>query len=113
MRLSLDPKNIFVVDGEYTNSTYWSEKIYENNHIFDDECWICFESSGFLVNVEFDLSVSGYTYSDRGDFWTPSYSETTIDEVILNVKSVQINDYPLNLKMDLRKKFEEVVKSII
>jgi hypothetical protein len=112
-KLSLNPKNVEVIDGQYIHSTFWSEEIETNRSISDDECWILVKSNGFEVNIEFELYVDGYTETERGDYWTPSFSETIIDKVELNVKSVQIDEYSVELSKELKSKLEQLVKSII
>lgn len=93
--LTLEKLNL--VDGDFIKSEDWFDLICEDGGFTAKNQYITFNSNGNEVVVDFDLSVSGKVTHDRGDYWTPPYTDVDIKEIDLDILSVHINDWEVEL----------------
>lgn len=113
MTISLNPEKIEVVDGNYTNSRYWQERISEITYFNESDCFILIKSGENDINVDFDLDVIGSSYYDPGDYYTAPYYENEINSVDINLKMISINDVEVKVTKELNEKIKILIKSII
>lgn len=99
---SIDFTNLTVKHKDVVSGDDWSDLICENDGQFmRDDQYICFDSNGIDVVVDFSLEVGGYVSHSRGDYWTPSYTEVEIDNVDISIKSLHIDEYEVELNSNL------------
>ena len=90
-KCTLDFNNLEVID-TYVFSN-WEELIseFDGSYSSDDQ-YIMFKSNGIEMCVNFELSISGYSTYDSGDYWTPPSSDTEITDVEIGISSVLLDD---------------------
>lgn len=113
MKISLNPEKVEVVDGDYTNSNYWRERISESNYFNESDRFILIKSEKDEINVDFDLDVVGSNFYDPGDYYTPPYYESEINSVDINLKMITINDIEVKITKELNEKVVNLIKTII
>lgn len=110
---SLNFNNLKLIDGDYTKSDDWFEMICENGCFSTDSQYMTFSSDGIDVVVDFDLSVIGSVSHDPGDYWTPPYTDVDISEVEVNVTSLHIDEWEVELTKELKNFLEVEIKKYL
>lgn len=72
-----------------------------------------FEYLGIKVEVCFEMSIIGRHSYDTGDYYTPSYSDCTIDSIEVDITNITIDDYEVELTKDITEILEKVIKEKI
>lgn len=88
---SVDFQKLELVERIGLDNTDISELLYENEGSFtkEDQTMI-FRENGIEVDVTYNIHVSGNITSESGDYWTPSYTEVDIDDIEVDIVSVNI-----------------------
>lgn len=88
---SVDFQKLELVERIGLDNTDISELLYENEGSFtkEDQTMI-FRENGIEVDVTYNIYVSGNITSESGDYWTPSYTEVDIDDIEVDIVSVNI-----------------------
>lgn len=109
---SINPNEINnLIDSDCIKSEDWEELICENEGHFSRESeFMLFEVDGLDLVITYDLEVSGRVIYDPGDYWTPEYSDCEITDETIDVTSVTLDDYDIELTKELRQLFSEVIK---
>lgn len=90
----------------------WQDCIFENDGQFQkDDQYMMFDLNGTEVVVFFDLNVSGSISHDDGDYWTPSHTEIDIEDVDVNLTSIFIDDYEVQLNESVKSQFKSLIKN--
>jgi len=71
------------------------------------------ECDGFNIMVTYDLYIDGSISYSRGDYWTPDYTEVNVDTIDVTIKSIEIDEYEVELTKEMAKLFENIVKQLI
>ena len=111
--LSLDPKKVEVIDGDYENSKNWKDSIDENGYLQGENSWILLKSENNEISIDFDMYITGSSVYDPGDDYVAPYYESFIDNVDIEVKNVLINEVEVKLTPELIKKISFLIESII
>lgn len=95
---SLNFNNLTIKHKDVVDIDEWSDLVYENDGSFmRDFQYICFDCDGIEVVVDYSLEVEGSISHSSGDYWTPSYTEVEIDNVNININSLNIDEYDVLL----------------
>lgn len=113
--LTLNPKSVEVIEGDYIHSSGWADEMAStgSTYLNLEKSWIVLKSNGFEITIDFDLCVSGWEESDSGDYYTPPYSQINIDSVDITVLSVEIDGYSVELTKELSNKLEDLIDKLI
>ena len=68
---------------------------------------------GFEVVVNYRVDITGHTYFDKGDYFTPSFTEVEIDTIKITITSITVDEYEVDLTQELISVFKKIVKNII
>ena len=109
--LTINPSKSKLLHGEFTKSSDF-ETVLENG-FFSDNQWITLDCNGFEVVVNYELTVEGHTYVEKGDYFTPGFISVGISNVSVSVTSIEIDEYEVELNEELTAIFEKVVKELI
>jgi hypothetical protein len=112
--ITFDPSKCKVVSGDFLPSTEFVNEIFDGDGSSVSYAqFLEIESEGFQIEVIYDLYLSGRVYRDRGDYWTPSSIEVDVKSVDVEISSITIDGYDVELTEDLVKIFNNVIKNII
>ena len=98
---------------ESIDQSDWDSLLCDNDGSFTTEHDLMFNIDGLEVWVNFSVSVGGRVIYDRGDYWTPPSSDTYIDYVDIDIISVTIDEYEVELDKELRSIFESKINNLI
>ncbi len=106
--------NLKFVEGDYTKSDDFSDLIYDNDgsHTLNDES-MYFEIDGVEVLVKYSLYLEGRILEESGDWYTPSSTEITVDEVDVDINSVLIDDTEINLNKEDYKRLTKLIEKFL
>ena len=110
----LDPSNVKLIHGEYTKSKYFEDLIIESEGCarMDSE-FIEIESNGSTIVITYDIQIAG-TYTDRsGNYLSPDITDVKVNEVCIDIKSVEIDENEVVLTSELITIFVKIVKNLI
>lgn len=104
-------------DGDYSSYDDFGELIDKYEGRFNLEQFLSYDlsddSTEYLLNVYYNLEVSGYNSYCPGDFWTPPDSSLEIQEINITMVGVDINETELELCKDLENKFITLIEKKI
>ena len=104
-------------DGDYSSYSDFSELIDEHEGHFELEQSLFYDlsedDSEVLLNIYYNIEVSGYNSYCPGDFWTPPDSSLEIEETNVTIVGVDINEFELELYKDLENKFIALIEKKI
>lgn len=110
--LTFNPKNTKLIDGDFLKSDDFSEKIYENDGSYFNDCqYMTFKCGDLTIDVNFELSISGSVSEDSGDYWTPPSCDVDVDDVDITITNVFIDENEVELTPELKKIFFNLVNS--
>lgn len=90
----------------------WEDLICEHEGSFaSDGQYMTFDCDGLEICVDFELSIFGSVHHDRGDYWTPPYTEVEITDLDININSLLVDDWDVEITDEMYKKLEKVIKS--
>ena len=105
--------NLKLKDSDFTKSDDWDDLILENGGIREENQFMIFESDGSEVIVSFDLCVSGKIYRDSGDYLNPPYTDVEITDIDIDIVSVTINEYEVELTKESEVDLEQEIKKYL
>lgn len=111
--ITFNTQNTKFVDGEFIKNDDISDKIYEDGSFTLDDQWMSFDCNGVSIVVDYEISVSGSSSYDSGDYWTPPSYDVDVDSVDIDITSVSIDEYEVELTSELKKIFENLVNKIL
>lgn len=107
-KVSLNYKEISIIDGDYTHSDNWAE-VMDSDYLEQRDCWLSFNSNGFEVTIDFDFSVSATSSYSPGDYYSPAEESFEVDSVDITIKSMEIDGYNVPLTNELINKLEKLI----
>jgi len=106
---AIDFNEMKFIDGDYTKSSSWDSLIMENGSFSRDCQFMTFDCFGFRVEIEFDMIVSGRHEWDPGDYLNPPTSYCDIDDVDIDVTSLYVDEY----EVDITHEIIDILKKVI
>ena len=104
-------------DGDYSSYYDFSELIDKYEGRFNLEQSLSYDlsddSTEYLLNIYYNLEVSGYNSYCPGDYWTPPDSSLEIQETNITIIAVDINETEIELYKDLENQFIELIEKKI
>jgi len=111
---TINTETIKLIDGDYIPSSEFENEIVENEGSFyDPDQFMTFEQNGLEVVVGYEICVDGYTIYDAGDYFTPPYASVEVGSVDITIKSIEINEFEVELTPELEKAFEIVIDKLV
>lgn len=107
--ITFNPNNTNLVDGDFIKDNDFADKIYEDGSFTLNDQWMSFDCNGVNITIDYEISVSGTSSYDGGDYWTPPSYDVDIDSVDITINSVHIDEYEVELTSDLKKVFENLI----
>lgn len=80
-----------------------SEWNLESGSIKEDDQYVLFKLGNDLLDVNFDLEAEGQEFLDKGDYYTPSYSSTEINHLVIYIKEIYLNGDIIEVSEDFEK----------
>ena len=111
--ITFNTGNTKFVDGEFIKNDDIYDKIYEDGSFTLDDQWMSFDCNGVSIVVDYEISVSGSSSYDSGDYWTAPSSDVDIDSVDIYVTAVSIDEYEVELNPTLISIFEKIIEKSI
>ena len=111
--ITFNTQNTKFVDGEFIKNDDIYDKIYEDGSFTLDDQWMSFDCNGVSIVVDYEISVSGSSSYDSGDYWTAPSSDVDVDSIDIDITSVSIDEYEVELTSELKKIFENLVNKIL
>jgi hypothetical protein len=109
---TIDFSEMTFIDGDFLNLSSINESIGSECYIKEDQ-WIAFEYNNIDICAYYTLEVIGHNEYDKGDYYTPPYSETIIDHFEIKLEKVLIEDTELILNNDIINTFEKSIDKIL
>lgn len=94
---TLTLENLNLIDRSFIKSEDWFDIIFEDGGFTAKNQYITFNSNENELVVDFDLSVSGKVTHDRGDYWNPPFTDVEVSSIDVDILTVYINDWELEL----------------
>jgi hypothetical protein len=107
--ITFNTENTKCVDGDFIKDNDIADKVYEDGSFTLDDQWMSFDCNGVSIVVDYEISVSGSSSYDSGDYWTPPSYDVDVDSVDISVTSVSIDEYEVELTSELKEIFEILV----
>ena len=112
--ITFNPSKSKLVSGDYIKSSEFEDLICDGEgNCSETDQFVELECDGFNIVVTYDLYIDGSISYDRGDYWTPDYTEVTVNTVDVTIKSIEIDEYEVELTKEMAKLFENIVKQLI
>jgi hypothetical protein len=112
--ITFNPSKSKLVSGDYIKSSEFEDLICdgEGNSSETDQ-FVSLQCDGFNIVVTYDLYIDGSISYSRGDYWTPDYTEVDVNNVDVTIKSIEIDEYEVQLTKEMALLFETIVKQLI
>lgn len=108
--INFNEMKIAVKDSDFVGSSRWDHLIVEHEGSFSRDCqYMVFDYLGCRVEVGFDMVVSGKYEWDPGDYMTEPTSYTEIDGADIEITSLHIDQYEVELSAEIT----DILKKII
>ena len=107
--ITFNTENTKFVDGDFIKDNDIADKVYEDGSFTLDDQWMSFDCNGISIVVDYEISVSGSSSYDSGDYWTPPSCDIDIDSVDISVTAVNIDEYEVELTPELKKIFVNLI----
>ena len=111
--VNFDDLKVKLDESEFVGNSDWSELICENEGSFSEDGLLIFDLYGMEAYVNFKLNVEGSIYYERGDYWTPDYTDVDINSVDVEIQEFYINEIEVLLTKEMISILEDKVKKII
>lgn len=100
--------------GDYLPSSDFENRIFEGEGSSSEtDQFVELECDGFKIVVTYDLFIDGTISYDRGDYWTPDYTEVNVTTFDVTIKSIEIDEYEVEMTKEMAQLFETIVKQLI
>jgi hypothetical protein len=106
---SLNFKDMKFSDGDFVKSNYWPQIIKESGYVEKTLQYMSFDYLGIESVVMFDMAISGKYSYDSGDYNTPSYEDVDLDEPSININSMTIDGYDVELTSEIVNLLKEAI----
>lgn len=107
--ITFNPNKTNLVDGDFLKDADIVDRIYEDGSFVVKEQFMSFDCEGVSITIDYEINVSGKSYYDKGDYWTPPSYDVNIDSIDITINSVTIDEYEVELTSDLNDIFENLV----
>lgn len=111
--INFDDLKVKLDESDFQKNDNWSKLICENDGSFSEDGLIVFDLNGIESYVNFKLNVSGRIYHDRGDYWTPPYTDVDINYVDVEIDEFYIDDVKVELTKEMTSILEKKIMEII
>lgn len=112
--ITLNPSKSKLECGEYLPSCEFENRIFDGEGSSSEtDQFIVVKCDGFSIVINYDLYIDGYISYSRGDSCTPDYTEVNVKTVDVTIKSIEIDEYEVELTKEMSKTFEIIVKQLI
>jgi hypothetical protein len=76
-----------------------------------DSGFMSFEIGEDTLDVDLEITVYGYEEYDPGDYWTPPYGSTEIEDIGINIESVYLNGDEISVSDDFKLELVKLIES--
>jgi hypothetical protein len=76
-----------------------------------DSGFMGFEIGEDTLDVDLEITVYGYEEYDPGDYWTPPYGSTEIEDIDINIESVYLNGDEISVSDDFKLELVKLIES--
>jgi hypothetical protein len=112
--ITFNPSKSKLITGDYLPSSEFENRIFDGEGSSSEtEQFIELNCDGFSIVVIYDLYIDGSISYSRGDYWTPDYTEVNVGNFDVTIKSIEIDEYEVELTKEMSKIFENIVKQLI
>ena len=112
--ITFNPSKSKLVSGDYVRSSEFEDLIFDGEgSSSENDQFVELECDGFNIMVTYDLYIDGSISYSRGDYWTPEYTEVNVDTIDVTIKSIEIDEYEVQLTKEMALLFETIVKQLI
>lgn len=112
--ITFNPSKSKIISGDYIKSSEFENIIFDGEgDSSETDQFVELECDGFNIVVIYDLYVDGTISYSRGDYWTPDYTEVDVDTIDVTIKSIEIDEYEVELTKEMATIFETIVKQLI
>jgi len=112
--ITFNPSKAKLDWGEYLPSSQFEDRIFDGEGSSSEtDQFVSLQCDGFNIVVTYDLYIDGSISYSRGDYWTPDYTEVDVNNVDVTIKSIEIDEYEVQLTKEMALLFETIVKQLI
>lgn len=112
--ITFNPSKSKLVSGDYIKSSEFEDRIFDGEGSSSEtDQFVSLQCDGFNIVVTYDLYIDGSISYSRGDYWTPDYTEVDVNNVDVTIKSIEIDEYEVQLTKEMALLFETIVKQLI
>jgi len=112
--ITFNPSKSKLITGDYLPSSEFENRIFDGEGSSSEtDQFIVVQCDGFSIVINYDLYIDGSISYSRGDYWTPDYTEVDVNTVDVTIKSIEIDEYEVELTKEMAKIFETIVKQLI
>jgi len=112
--ITINPSKSKINWGDYKPSSEFENLVYDGEgSSTESDQFIELECGGFKIAVSYDLYVDGSISYEKGDYDSPDYTEINVNTVDVTIKSIEIDEYEVELTKEMSKLFENIVKQLI
>jgi hypothetical protein len=112
--VTFNPSKSKLISGDYLPSSEFEDRIFDGEGCSSEtDQFIELNCDGFNIVVTYDLYIDGSISYSRGDYWTPDYTEVSVGTFDVTIKSIEIDEYEVELTKEMSLIFENIVKQLI
>ena len=112
--ITLNPSKSRLITGDYLPSSEFENRVFDGEGSSSEtDQFIELNCDGFNILVIYDLYIDGSISYSRGDYWTPNCTEVDVTTVDVAIKSIEIDEYDVELTKEISEIFENIVKQLI
>ena len=112
--ITFNPSKAKLITGDYLPSSQFEDRIFDGEGSSSEtDQFVSLQCDGFNIVVTYDLYIDGSISYSRGDYWTPDYTEVNVDTIDVTIKSIEIDEYEVEMTKEMSKLFENIVKQLI
>ncbi len=112
MSFIINTSDFQILQGDFIKISEIQDFIDDSNFI-ELEQNISFDCNGVEISVNYNLEVGFSTFTERGDYWTPSNSSIDVDSIDVNISEIFIDEYSVELCSDTLDIFKNYILSVI
>lgn len=108
--ISFNPSKSKLITGDYLPSSDFENRIFDGEGSSSEtDQFIELNCDGFNIVVTYDLYIDGVILYSRGD----DYTDVDVCTFDVTIKSIEIDEYEVELTKEMSKIFENIVKQLI
>lgn len=105
---------LILSDGNYIKSDDFLNVIYDNEGSYtsnDEE--INFISDDSEISIKYSLYIEGSITEEFGDWETPGYTDVSINEFDIDIKSITIDELKVDVDNDTYNNITKLIKDVV